>query len=91
MLNECVKVVWCLFMCVGIYVKCFVVKEVFFKVVGIGFWCGVFMKDIGVVNVLLGVFMLVLVGGVKVVFDVLIFVGYEVCIYVMLIDDYLWV
>lgn len=74
----------------GTYAKRFAAKEAFSKAVGTGFKCGVFMKDIGVVNALSGAPTLALSGGAKARLDAMIPDGYEARIHLTLTDDHPW-
>ena len=72
------------------YAKRFAAKEAFSKAVGTGFKHGVFMKDIGVVNVPSGAPTLSLTGGAKARLDAMIPAGYEAHIHLTLTDDHPW-
>ena len=74
----------------GTYAKRFAAKEAFSKAVGTGFKHGVFMKDIGVVNVPYGAPTLSLTGGAKARLDAMIPAGYEAHIHLTLTDDHPW-
>ena len=74
----------------GTYAKRFAAKEAFSKAVGTGFKHGVFMKDIGVVNVPSGAPTLSLTGGAKARLDAMIPAGYEAHIHLTLTDDHPW-
>jgi holo-[acyl-carrier protein] synthase len=74
----------------GTYAKRFAAKEAFAKAVGTGFNHGVFMKDIGVVNLPSGAPTLALSGGAKARLDALTPPGHAVDIHVTLTDDHPW-
>ena len=74
----------------GTLAKRFAAKEAFSKAVGTGFNQGVFMKDIGVVNLPSGAPTLALTGGAKVKLDALTPPGHAVDIHVTLTDDHPW-
>ena len=74
----------------GTYAKRFAAKEAFSKAIGTGFNQGVFMKDIGVVNLPSGAPTLALTGGAKVKLDALTPPGHAVDIHVTLTDDHPW-
>jgi holo-[acyl-carrier protein] synthase len=74
----------------GTYAKRFAAKEAFSKAVGTGFARGVFMKDIGVVNLPSGAPTLALTGGAKARLDALTPPGHAVDIHVTLTDDHPW-
>ena len=74
----------------GTYAKRFAAKEAFAKAVGTGFNQGVFMKDIGVVNLPSGAPTLALAGGAKAKLDALTPPGHAVDIHVTLTDDHPW-
>jgi holo-[acyl-carrier protein] synthase len=74
----------------GTYAKRFAAKEAFAKAVGTGFNQGVFMKDIGVVNLPSGAPTLALSGGAKARLDALTPPGHAVDIHVTLTDDHPW-
>ncbi|MEY4502129.1 MAG: hypothetical protein RIS52_2019 [Pseudomonadota bacterium] len=74
----------------GTYAKRFAAKEAFSKAVGTGFKRGVFMKDIGVVNLPSGAPTLALTGGAKARLDAMIPYGYEAAIHLTLTDDHPW-
>lgn len=74
----------------GTYAKRFAAKEAFSKAVGTGFRRGVFMKDIGVVNMPSGAPTLILAGGAKARLDAMIPSGYEARIHLTLTDDHPW-
>jgi holo-[acyl-carrier protein] synthase len=72
----------------GTYAKRFAAKEAFSKAVGTGFKRGVFMKDIGVVNLTSGAPTLVLAGGAKARLDALCPEGHLPEIHLTMTDDY---
>jgi holo-[acyl-carrier protein] synthase len=72
------------------YAKRFAAKEAFSKAVGTGFTRGVFLKDIGVVNLPSGAPTLALTGGAKARLDALTPPGHAVDIHVTLTDDHPW-
>jgi holo-[acyl-carrier protein] synthase len=72
------------------YAKRFAAKEAFAKAVGTGFAKGVFLKDIGVVNLPSGAPTLALTGGAKARLDALTPPGHAVDIHVTLTDDHPW-
>jgi holo-[acyl-carrier protein] synthase len=72
------------------YAKRFAAKEAFSKAVGTGFNQGVFLKDIGVVNLPSGAPTLALTGGAKAKLDALTPPGHAVDIHVTLTDDHPW-
>ncbi len=74
----------------GTYAKRFAAKEAFSKAIGTGFSRGVFMKDIGVVNLPSGAPTLALSGGAKARLDALTPPGHAVDIHVTLTDDHPW-
>ena len=74
----------------GTYAKRFAAKEAFSKAVGTGFNRGVFMRDIGVVNLPSGAPTLALTGGAKARLDALTPPGHAVDIHVTLTDDHPW-
>jgi holo-[acyl-carrier protein] synthase len=74
----------------GTYAKRFAAKEAFSKAVGTGFARGVFMKDIGVVNLPSGAPTLALTGGAKARLDALTPPGHAIDIHVTLTDDHPW-
>ena len=74
----------------GTYAKRFAAKEAFSKAVGTGFAKGVFLKDIGVVNLPSGAPTLALSGGAKARLDALTPPGHAVDIHVTLTDDHPW-
>jgi holo-[acyl-carrier protein] synthase len=74
----------------GTLAKRFAAKEAFSKAVGTGFKAGVFMKDIGVVNMRSGAPTLQLSGGAATRFASLIPDGHEGVIHLTLTDDHPW-
>jgi holo-[acyl-carrier protein] synthase len=74
----------------GTYAKRFAAKEAFSKAIGTGFNRGVFMKDIGVVNLPSGAPTLALTGGAKARLDALTPNGHAIDIHLTLTDDHPW-
>ena len=74
----------------GTYAKRFAAKEAFAKAVGTGFARGVFMRDIGVVNLPGGAPTLALTGGAKARLDALTPAGHAMRIHLTLTDDHPW-
>ena len=74
----------------GTLAKRFAAKEAFSKAVGTGFKRGVYMKDIGVVNLPSGAPTLQLTGGAKARLDALAPDGHAVDIHLTMTDDYPW-
>ena len=74
----------------GTLAKRFAAKEAFSKAVGTGFKRGVFMKDIGVVNLASGQPTLQLTGGAKARLDSLAPEGHALDIHLTLTDEYPW-
>ena len=74
----------------GTLAKRFAAKEAFSKAVGTGFKRGVFMKDIGVVNLESGQPTLHLTGGARARLDALTPEGHAVDIHLTLTDEYPW-
>jgi holo-[acyl-carrier protein] synthase len=72
----------------GTYAKRFAAKEAFSKAVGTGFKRGVFMRDIGVVNLPSGAPTLALTGGAKARLDALTPEGHLAQIHLTMTDDY---
>jgi holo-[acyl-carrier protein] synthase len=72
----------------GTLAKRFAAKEAFSKAVGTGFKRGVFMKDIGVVNLPSGQPTLEVTGGAKARLDALAPEGHAVDIHLTLTDEY---
>ena len=74
----------------GTYAKRFAAKEAFSKAVGTGFYRGVYMKDIGVVNANSGAPTLSLTGGAAIVLAEMVPPGHETRIHLTLTDDHPW-
>jgi holo-[acyl-carrier protein] synthase len=74
----------------GTLAKRFAAKEAFSKAVGTGFKRGVYMKDIGVVNLPSGAPTLQLTGGAKARLDALAPEGHAIDIYLTMTDDHPW-
>ena len=74
----------------GTYAKRFAAKEAFSKAVGTGFKRGVFMKDIGVVNLPSGAPTLELTGGAKARLDALTPSGHAMQVHLTMTDDFPW-
>lgn len=74
----------------GTLAKRFAAKEAFSKAVGTGFKNGVFLKDIGVVNMPSGAPTLALTGGAKDRLDTLTPPGAVMHVHVTLTDDHPW-
>jgi holo-[acyl-carrier protein] synthase len=72
----------------GTYAKRFAAKEAFAKAVGTGFRRGVFMRDIGVVNLPSGAPTLALTGGALARLDALTPEGHLPQIHLTMTDDY---
>jgi holo-[acyl-carrier protein] synthase len=72
----------------GTYAKRFAAKEAFSKAVGTGFKRGVFMKDIGVVNLPSGQPTLALTGGAKLRLDAMTPPGHAALIHLTMTDDH---
>ena len=72
------------------YAKRFAAKEAFSKAVGTGFRNGVFMRDIGVVNLPSGAPTLALTGGARARLDALTPPGHAVEVHLSLTDDHPW-
>ena len=72
----------------GTYAKRFAAKEAFSKAVGTGFKRGVFMKDIGVVNLPSGQPTLALTGGAKERLDAMIPPGHAAKVHLTMTDDH---
>jgi holo-[acyl-carrier protein] synthase len=72
----------------GTYAKRFAAKEAFSKAVGTGFKRGVFMKDIGVVNLPSGAPTLALTAGARARLDALTPEGHLPQIHLTMTDDY---
>ncbi len=78
------------FTAAGTYAKRFAAKEAFSKAVGTGFRAGVFMKDIGVVNMKGGAPTLALTGGAAVRLAAITPPGHAAVVYLTLTDDHPW-
>ena len=74
----------------GTYAKRFAAKEAFAKAVGTGFKRGVFLRDIGVVNLPSGAPTLALTGGAKARLDALTPEGHAMHVHLTLTDDHPW-
>ncbi|MFC3173545.1 holo-ACP synthase [Novosphingobium bradum] len=74
----------------GTLAKRFAAKEAFSKAVGTGFKAGVFMKDIGVINLKSGAPTLALTGGAAARLAVLTPAGHEAVVHLTLTDDHPW-
>ena len=74
----------------GTYAKRFAAKEAFSKAVGTGFFRGVYMKDIGVVNLPSGAPTLALANGAAKRLAELTPPGHEALIHLTLTDDHPW-
>ena len=74
----------------GTYAKRFAAKEAFSKAVGTGFFQGVYMKDIGVVNAPSGAPTLALTGGAAARLAQMTPPGHEAHIHLTLTDDHPW-
>ena len=74
----------------GTLAKRFAAKEAFSKAVGTGFKAGVFMKDIGVVNMRSGAPTLALTGGAAARLALLTPEGHEAVVHLTLTDDHPW-
>jgi holo-[acyl-carrier protein] synthase len=74
----------------GTYAKRFAAKEAFSKAVGTGFKAGVFMKDIGVVNMNSGAPTLALTGGAAARLAALTPAGHQAVVHLTLTDDHPW-
>ena len=72
----------------GTYAKRFAAKEAFSKAVGTGFKRGVFMKDIGVVNLPSGQPALALTGGAKERLDAMTPPGHLAQVHLTMTDDH---
>ena len=72
----------------GTYAKRFAAKEAFAKAVGTGFKRGVFMRDIGVVNLPSGEPTLRLTGGAKERLDAMVPPGHAARIHLTMTDDH---
>ena len=74
----------------GTLAKRFAAKEAFSKAVGTGFKRGVFMKDIGVVNLPSGAPTLQLTGGARARLDALTPAGHAIRVHLTMTDDHPW-
>jgi holo-[acyl-carrier protein] synthase len=74
----------------GTYAKRFAAKEAFSKAVGTGFYRGVYMKDIGVVNAASGAPTLALTGGAAKRLAEMVPDGHEAVVHLTLTDDHPW-
>jgi holo-[acyl-carrier protein] synthase len=74
----------------GTLAKRFAAKEAFSKAVGTGFKRGVYMKDIGVVNLPSGAPTLDVTGGAKARLDALAPEGHAIDIHLTMTDDHPW-
>lgn len=74
----------------GTLAKRFAAKEAFSKAVGTGFKAGVFMRDIGVVNLPSGAPTLQLTGGAKARLDELTPPGHAITVHLTMTDDHPW-
>ena len=74
----------------GTLAKRFAAKEAFSKAVGTGFRAGVFMKDIGVVNLPSGAPTLALTGGARARLDALAPPGHAIEVHLTMTDDHPW-
>lgn len=74
----------------GTLAKRFAAKEAFSKAVGTGFKAGVFMKDIGVVNMKSGAPTLALTGGAAARLASMIPEGHAPHVHLTLTDDHPW-
>ena len=74
----------------GTYAKRFAAKEAFSKAVGTGFFQGVYMKDIGVVNAPSGAPTLALTNGAAARLAQITPPGHEAVIHLTLTDDHPW-
>ncbi len=74
----------------GTYAKRFAAKEAFSKAVGTGFKRGVFMKDIGVVNLPSGQPTIAATGGAKARLDALTPAGHVLIVHLTMTDDHPW-
>jgi holo-[acyl-carrier protein] synthase len=72
----------------GTYAKRFAAKEAFSKAVGTGFRRGVFMRDIGVVNLASGEPTLALTGGAQARLDAITPEGHFARVHLTMTDDF---
>ena len=78
------------FTAAGTLAKRFAAKEAYSKAVGTGFKRGVYMKDIGVVNLPCGQPTLSVTGGAKARLDALAPEGHAIDIHLTMTDDHPW-
>ncbi len=78
------------FSAAGTLAKRFAAKEAFSKAVGTGFKRGVYMKDIGVVNLPSGAPSLHLTGGARARLDALAPAGHSIEVHLTMTDDHPW-
>ncbi len=78
------------FTAAGTLAKRFAAKEAFSKAVGTGFKRGVFMKDIGVVNLPSGAPGLHLTGGARARLDEMAPAGHSIDVHLTMTDDHPW-
>ena len=78
------------FTAAGTLAKRFAAKEAFSKAVGTGFRRGVYMRDIGVVNLASGAPTLQLTGGARARLDALAPEGHAIDIHLTMTDDHPW-
>ena len=74
----------------GTYAKRFAAKEAFSKAVGTGYFQGVYMKDIGVVNMPGGAPTLALTNGAAARLAQMTPPGHEALVHLTLTDDHPW-
>ena len=74
----------------GTLAKRFAAKEAFSKAVGTGFKRGVYMKDLGVVNLPSGAPTLHLTGGARARLDALAPAGHAMTVHLTMTDDHPW-
>jgi holo-[acyl-carrier protein] synthase len=74
----------------GTLAKRFAAKEAFAKAVGTGFRDGVFLKDIGVINLPSGAPTLALTGGARRRLDAITPAGHAAIVHLTLTDDHPW-
>jgi holo-[acyl-carrier protein] synthase len=74
----------------GTLAKRFAAKEAFSKAVGTGFKRGVFMRDIGVINLPSGAPTLQLTGGARARLDALTPPGHALDVHLTMTDDHPW-
>jgi holo-[acyl-carrier protein] synthase len=72
------------------YAKRFAAKEAYSKAVGTGFRQGVFLRDIGVVNLPSGAPTLALTGGARMRLDAITPPGHAIDIHLTMTDDHPW-